>query len=128
MKKITRDSFIYLEPKKEKENFAQCATCKLWTGKTCLILGKTKVTGEMSCCYYIPGTPSKGSIGKEQSLLTPKEAGLVNRKVRCENCRSFKNGICMLYQKLNQSNADIFDLNEKVNKYGCCNAQEPKEG
>lgn len=126
MIKITRESFLYLEPKKGGDNFAQCSTCKLWTGKTCLILGKTPVSGDMSCNFYVPGTPSKGSVGKELALLTPKEAGLVKRKVRCENCRSFKNGVCLLYQTLNKANPDLFKLDEKVHPKGCCNAQEPK--
>lgn len=124
--KITRDAFIYLDPKGDKKNFAQCATCRLWTGTGCLILGKTKVTCDMSCNYYVNGTPAKDSAGKEEALLTSKEAGLVTRKVRCENCRSFKDGICQLYQALNKRLPDIFDLNEKVDAQGCCNAQKPK--
>ncbi len=128
--KITRDAFVYLEPKEPKEQFAQCATCRMWTGKegnTCSILGKTKVTGDMSCTLYVHGKPSPSLKGKEVASYTPKEVGLVQRKVRCENCRSFKNGICMLFKSLNKSNPDIFQLDEKVNAQGCCNAQMPKE-
>lgn len=127
--KLQRDIFIYLEPKEPKDQFAQCSTCRMWTGKdgnTCSILGKTKVTGDMSCDLYVNGKPSPDLKGKEIASMTPKEAGLVKRSVRCENCRSFKNGICMLYQTLNKSNPDLFSLNEKVNPRGCCNAQMPK--
>lgn len=128
--KITRESFVYLEPRGDKTQFAQCSSCRMWTGKegnTCSILGKTKVTGDMSCALYVHGNPSPGLKGKEVASYTPKEAGLVKRSVRCENCRSFKDGICMLYQTLNKSNPDIFQLDEKVNPQGCCNAQMPND-
>lgn len=128
--RLKRDAFLYLDPKGEKNQFAQCSTCRMWTGKdsnTCSILGKTKVTGDMSCGLYVYGKPSPSLAGKEVASYTPQEAGLVNREVRCENCRSYSNGICLLFQTLNKSNPDIFDLDEKVNKHGCCNAQMPKE-
>jgi Pyruvate/2-oxoacid:ferredoxin oxidoreductase delta subunit len=125
--KIKRDAFVYLEPKGDKEKFAQCATCRMFTGESCSILGKTKVTAEMSCTLYVHGKPSTGLKGKEVASYTPQEAGLVNRQVRCENCRSFSNGVCLLYQSLNKSNPDLFQLDEKVNPQGCCNAQMPRK-
>ena|ERR1700675_1065293 len=129
--KIKRDAFIYLDPKGNKDKFAQCSTCRMWTGpegNTCSILGKTKVTGDMSCDLYVNGSPSPSLKGKELPSLTPKEAGLVKREVRCENCRSFdsKTSSCMLFQSLNKSLSDIFELDEKVNPKGCCNGQMPK--
>ena len=129
--KVTRESFVYLEPKGDGKTFAQCATCRMWTGKesnTCSILGKTKVTGDMSCNLYVYGKPSPGLSGKEIASYTSKEVGLVKRQVRCENCRSFQNGTCLLYQTLNKQVPDIFNLNEKVSPQGCCNAQIPKSG
>src|SRR5689334_9403073 len=96
MKKITRDAFLYLEPKEPKDQFAQCGTCRMFTGKSCSILGKTKVTKDMSCGLYVHGPISPSLAGKEVASYTAKEAGLVNRAVRCENCRSFDNGVCML--------------------------------
>ena len=126
--KLTRDVFLYLDPKEPRDSFAQCSTCRMWTTKdTCSILGKTKVTGDMSCGLYVHGKPSPSLFGKEIESVTPKEAGLVNRQVRCENCRSFdkKTSVCMLFQSLNKSHSDIFQLEEKVNEYGCCNAQKP---
>lgn len=130
-KKLGRDIFSYLNPKEPKNTFAQCSTCQFWTGKehnTCSILGKTKVTGDMSCNFYVHGNPSPDLDGKETNSLTPKEAGLVKRKVRCENCISFdsKTSSCMLYQSLNKKLPDLFELDEKVNAQGCCNAQKPK--
>jgi hypothetical protein len=124
--KIHRDAFIYLDPKGNKNDFAQCSSCSMWTGAKCMILGNTKVTGTMSCSFYIHGIPPKNKAGKEEALVTAKEAGLVDRKVRCENCRSFDDGKCLLFESLNKSNSDVFDLDEKVDKHGCCNAQMPK--
>jgi len=129
--KLKRDIFVYLDPKEPRDQFAQCATCRMWTGKdnnTCSILGKTKVTGDMSCDLYTYGKPSLSLAGKEVATYTPEEVGLVKRSVRCQNCRSFdpQKSVCMLYQALNQKNADLFDLDEKVNPQGCCNAQMPK--
>jgi hypothetical protein len=129
--KLTRETFIYLEPKGDKEKFAQCSTCRMWTGEegqTCSILGKTRVTCEMSCNLYVHGKPSPSLKGKEIASYTPKEAGLVNRQIRCENCRSFdpKTSVCMLFQTLNKSHPNMFQLEEKVNEHGCCNAQKPK--
>lgn len=128
-KKITRDAFLYMDPKGDKETFAQCFSCKLWMGKDknkCSIMGDTNVTGVMSCNLYVNGTPNPNQ--KQTSSVTPKEAGLVNRKVRCENCRSFDpdTSKCMLYQTLSKTNNDIFDLDENVNEYGCCNFNMPK--
>lgn len=127
--RLKRDTFIYLDPKGDKEQFAQCSTCRMWTGpenNTCSILGKIKVTGDMSCTLYTYGKPSPILVGKESPTYTAQEVGLVKRVVRCENCRSFENGICLLFQTLNKSNSDLFDLDEKVNAHGCCNAQMPK--
>ena len=82
MEKIKRDAFIYLDPKGDKSKFAQCSTCRLWTGTGCLILGKTKVTADMTCNLYVNGEPQKDKAGKEEALMTPEEAGLVTRQVR----------------------------------------------
>jgi hypothetical protein len=126
--KITRDAFLYLDPKGDGKNFAQCSTCRLWTEKTCLIMGKTPIKGSMSCGLYSHGTPQPELAGQEVSAVSPKEVGLVNRKVRCENCRSFdaKTSKCMLFQALNEQMGDKFNLDEKVKPQGCCNAQMPK--
>ena len=124
--KITREAFVYLDPKGDKKEFAQCSTCHHFTGTGCTLLGKTAVAATMSCNFYLPGDTSPDKEGKEKERLTPKQVGLVDRKVRCENCRSFENGTCLLYQALNQSHRNIFNLDEKVDPQGCCNAQMPK--
>lgn len=123
MKKLKRDVFIYLDPKGDKDKFAQCSTCALWTGDRCSILGEdVKITADMSCNFYVNGEKNPDQPVKK--LHTPKEAGLVTRQVRCENCRSFSDGKCMLYEALNK--LEMFDLDTKVNPKGCCNAQMPK--
>ncbi len=127
--RVQRDAFLYLDPKEPKNEFAQCSTCIKFTGSTCLILGKNiPVTGNMSCGFYLNGEPNLKAKGSEEEIVTPKEAGLVNRKVRCENCKFFKEkeSICDLYHDLNRDYPEKFNLDEKVNKYGCCNAESPK--
>lgn len=132
IKKIKRDAFLYLDPIGDEKQFAQCSTCCMWTGdkgKTCTILGQDiEVTGEMSCGLYINGSNYIQGIGQEVARVTPEQAGLVTRQVRCENCRSFdaEKDECMLFKSLDGSFSDIFDLGNKVNKYGCCNAQMEK--
>lgn len=125
-KKLDRTTFLYLDPVEPKSKFAQCSVCSLWTGDKCAILGDMKITADMSCNFFVPG--EKNPDQKVQKLLTPKEAGLVTRQVRCENCISFdkKKSVCMLYQALNESQGDKFNLDEKVDPQGCCNAQRPK--
>ena len=127
-KKVSRDAFLYMGPKEPKENFAQCSTCIQWTGKTCAIIGSdTEVTGDMSCGLYVHGEPTKELLGKEKKSVTAEEAGLVKRKVQCKNCRSFDTAesTCLLFEALNK--LPYFDLDKKVDKNGCCNAQMPKE-
>lgn len=38
--KVTRAAFLYLDPKGNKSQFAQCGTCMMFTGDTCTIHGK----------------------------------------------------------------------------------------
>ena len=128
--KIKRDSFIYLDPKGPKEQkdlFAQCATCVFWTGekKTCTLHGKdVEVTGDMSCDFYIHGEPGPNP---EHKRVTPEESGLVKRPVRCENCKFYDEAgsVCRLFRGLNQAFPETYDLDEIVDKHGCCNAQTP---
>lgn len=127
--KIGRDAFLYMDPKgSDKKAFAQCGTCVMSRGKTCAILGpNTYITDEMSCGLYLPGDPIEELKDKELKLVTSKEAGLVDRKVRCENCKSFDStqNTCLLFEALNK--LPQFKLDVKVDKQGCCNAQMPKE-
>ena len=127
MAKINEAAFLYLDPKEPKEKFAQCAACMMFTGSTCTIHGKdVKITGKMSCGLYVHGKPMPEEKGHEMKSVTPKESGLVDRQVRCENCKFYHDpNICDLFGRLNKEGS--FDLNTKVNQYGCCNAQEPKE-
>ncbi len=60
--------------------------------------------------------------------VTTKESGYVERNVRCENCEYEEDNVkkCGLYAKLNKALKELFKLDEKIEEYSCCNAQEPK--
>ena len=121
-----------MEPKesKNRSEFAQCGTCMMWTGpkgNTCTIHGfKTKVTADMSCGLYVEGDPMPDHAGEEMDLVTPEISGLVRQDVRCENCEhgDGEKKICNLYKELNE--LEEFELDEKIDPKGCCNAQTPR--
>lgn len=127
--KIDRSAFIYLKPRGDKNQFAQCGTCVAFLpGKQrCAWFGKNdKVIAEASCSLYVHGTPNDDQ--KIINSVTPKDAGYVEGKVRCENCTHVKGSNCSLYQKLNQELPELFDLDDKIEDKACCNAwQEYKE-
>lgn len=117
--KIKRDAFLYLDG--ANEEFAQCRTC-VFGNDTCSIMNDVAVSPEDgSCCFYIKGRRIESTIAS----LTKKQTGYVERQVRCENCKFFSAGECMLFHKLNGIFPEIFDLDEKIERYGCCNAQTP---
>jgi hypothetical protein len=127
--KIDRSAFIYLKPKGDKNQFAQCGTCTAFlpNKQRCAWFGKNdKVIAEASCSLYVHGKPND-----DQAIInsvSPKDAGYVVGKVRCENCTHVKGSNCSLYQKLNQELPELFDLDEKIEDKACCNAwQEYKE-
>lgn len=127
MERITRDAFLYMDPKQPKDAFAQCATCGLYVGGTerCSILGPAVVVkaGD-SCGLYAHGSPNPDL--PIHGLVSPEEAGLVHRQVRCENCTYLTPAGCDLYWQINKKFPDLFDLNNDVDPQGCCNAQTPK--
>ena len=125
--KITRDAFLYMDPVSSK-NFAQCSTCRDWVSgdRRCVIHGpKITIPGTASCGLYVHG-PVQPAGTKTYAWVTPKESGLVNREVRCENCKFFGDGECGLFRILNDWRPEMFDLDVKVDKHGCCNAQTPE--
>lgn len=117
--KIQRSTFLYLEG--DNAHFAQCGTCAF--GKTrCVIMGNARVSAAIgSCNFYIRGAPIAQAIAN----LTREETGYVERAVRCANCKFFGQGHCGLYRQLNRDLPALFDLDEKVHRNGCCNANEP---
>jgi hypothetical protein len=142
--KVSRDAFIYLEPKHDKYDFAQCGPCRMWTGEDgrCIIHGsKIKIAYYDSCGYMAEWATPDGKPNKKvvedhtvelhkgiPGSVTPEESGLVSRRVQCHRCR-FANAMvdrCMLYEKLNKEFPDIFDLDPKIKRHACCNAQTPK--
>jgi len=125
--KVTRDAFLYLDPKPPQHRFAQCGTCRMFlpVRRLCAVIG-VKVAATDSCGFYVHGLPTESQpVAKS---VTAKEAGLVSRPVRCENCTFFRaqEKRCHLYYELNEILPDIFDLDVAVDAKGCCNAQIPR--
>ena len=133
MDKITRSSYLYLEPKTHKKDHAQCSSCMMWTGEkanTCTIHGsKEKVTGDMSCGFYVEGDPMPEMAGEEHASVTSDESGLYKGDVRCENCDAFEDGEseCELFEKLNEKMPEHFELDTNVQPKACCNAFHPSK-
>lgn len=119
--KITRSAFGYLEG--DDARFAQCGSCAF--GKdTCAVMSDEKVSPSIgSCIFYIKGAPVRE---RNIAALSRQQTGYVERQVRCENCRFFGQGHCGLYRVLNKSQGAVFDLEEKVDRHACCNAQTPR--
>ncbi len=146
--KNSRDAFLYFDPspKSPKDKFAQCGTCRMFVpdeymGKKddmdlCIAHGSNVKVGETFSCGLYAGWP-KGPPNPEvikshaeelkkgiPGSVTPDESGLVDRQVRCENCLFYKKdgSICNLYDMLNRQMQKYWDLDIKVDPYGCCNA------
>lgn len=131
---ITRDAFLYMDPKPPYESFGQCSTCIMWTGpkhKMCTIHGPTiEILGRDSCGLYVHGKPMPEEVAEGEIFraVSPSESGLVRRQIRCENCAAYLplTNKCNLFVTLNRKLPDLFNLNEIVHPEGCCNAQQPK--
>lgn len=147
VEKIGRDAFIYLDPgKTPKKAFAQCGPCRMFVPHEaldgfrkhdlCIIHGSNVKVDEGYSCGLMVGWP-KGKpnpdVVKDHAAelkknipgsVTPEQSGLVDRQVRCENCdyHNAEAGKCGLYGMLNAKFPKVFDLDEKVDEYGCCNA------
>lgn len=120
--KIKRDAFLYLDGTDSR--FAQCGTCVLGYSH-CRIMGNKAVSAENgSCCLYMRG---RSVLTMAIANLTKAQVGYVERQVRCRNCKWFISpNRCGLYAKLNRSDPDTWDLDDKVIPLGCCNAQSPR--
>ena len=128
MDKLGAETFLYLSPEQGVDEFAQCSTCRDWvTGDDkCYIHGRhVEVLGSMSCGLYVYGEPlAEGST--TFAMVSPMESGLVNRAVRCENCKHIEEYECGFFKTLNEKLPDLFDIDINIDPKGCCNAQEPK--
>ena len=121
--RLDRSAFIYLDPR--GKNFAQCGSCYLFLPgkKRCAIFSPDDVVvANASCGLYVKGTPHD-----DQEIInsvTPEQAGYVLGQVRCENCSWFdkSSSTCGLFETLNKSHKDIFNLDPEVAAEGCCNA------
>jgi hypothetical protein len=128
--KLDADAFLYLSPEPNTPDFAQCSSCRDWIkdDDLCRIHGPyLEVLGSMSCGLYVYGEP----LAEEAyviDLIMPDESGLVDREVRCENCRHFEApSLCGLFKYLNDKLPDTFEIDTEVEPKGCCNAQQPRE-
>ena len=119
--RIKRHAFIYMNPKPPEKQFAQCGTCRDFTGTKCKILGMLEVRANDSCALYVHGKPDYGA--KTQLLVSAEEAGFGKGSVRCENCKYFdaKESKCKLFDMLNNKLGNNFDLDINVHRFGCCN-------
>lgn len=150
---ITRDAFLYMEPPENMEapeKFAQCETCRKFipqaapAGDLCIELGPNEKVGEEYSCGLYSTWPAgraepqvvqnhlieiqTAAQKNERGFVSAKEAGLVERQVRCENCHYFDSGrsICIFFAFLKDFNPFVFNLDPKVKPRACCNAQTPK--
>lgn len=146
--KNNRDAFLYFDssPKSPPSEFSQCSTCRMFVpdeylGRKddidlCVIHGSNVKVGEsFSCglyCGWPKGPPVPEVIRDHAAELkkgipgsvTPDESGLVDRKVRCENCVFHLKypSTCHLYDMLNKAMPEYWDLDINVDPKGCCNA------
>jgi|GEM_PF-5260616 hypothetical protein len=121
--KITRSAFLYLEGR--DDTFAQCGSCAFGKDR-CAIMGNAEVSAhDGSCNFHIKGTPTRD---RNIASLTRKQTGYVERQVRCQNCKFKPDATprCRLYAELNRKLPEIFELDERISPYGCCNSQEPR--
>lgn len=120
---ILRDAFLYLPPKGDADNFAQCGSCGMFIPdkQRCWLFGADDlVVANASCGLYIQGNPSNDQ--RPQNKVTPEQAGYNLGQVRCENCKWLDGTTCELYVLLNEKLPQVFDLDTKVDPSGCCNA------
>ena len=130
MPKLGAETFLYLSPEQGVDDFAQCSTCRDWVAEDnrCYIHGRhVEVLGSMSCGFYVYGEPlAEGTT--TYAMVSPTESGLVDREVRCENCRHLEDDhVCGFFDMLNKRLPDTFEIDTEVHPKGCCNAQQPKE-
>lgn len=121
---MNRSTFVYLDPKGNPNDFAQCRSCKMYVDShdVCSLHGmKVKVHGGMSCTEYAFGHADDSELPHVSPAFTPEQSGLVDAEVRCENCHFFESeeNECELFHILN--------IPDKVNPKGCCNAWESAE-
>lgn len=119
--KITRSAFLYLEGK--DDDFAQCGTCVFGDDHCAVMNGRKVSADDGSCGFYAKGAPNACSI---VANLSREQTGYVERQVRCGNCKFYGSGHCNLFAQLNRDLPALFDLDEKVSRFGCCNSQEPR--
>jgi hypothetical protein len=128
--KLGAETFLYLSPEQGVDDFAQCSTCRDWVAgdDLCYIHGRhVEVKGSMSCGLYVYGEPlAEGHA--TYAMVSPTESGLVDREVRCENCKhQVEEYTCGFFTTLNEKLPELFDIDTGIDPKGCCNAQTPRD-
>lgn len=126
--KISRAAFLYLPPTGDKTQFAQCGSCGMFIpdAQRCKLFGPDdKVVANASCGLYIQGEPHNDQ--EPEGKVTPEDAGYNLGQVRCDNCKWFTGSECDLFKMLNRQLPDIFELDVKVDTYGCCNGWQGQD-
>jgi hypothetical protein len=127
--KLGADAFLYLNPEPGVEDFAQCFSCRDWVrdDDRCVIHGPhVRVPGTASCGLYVCGEVQPSGT-ETIAVVSTQESGLVDREVRCENCRHSQGTTCGLFILLNNELPDTFEIDTEIEPKGCCNAQQPRE-
>jgi hypothetical protein len=127
MPKLGAEAFLYLSPEPDTPDFAQCSSCRDWVkgDNLCAIHGPfIEVLGSMSCGLYVYGEPlPEGS--RTMTIVSTLESGLVDREVRCENCKHMlPDDICGFFDTLNKELPELFDIDTNIDPKGSCNAQQ----
>ena len=126
-KGLCKSTFLYMEPKKDIKDFAQCSSCRMFIKdkNLCSLHGdKVKILPTDSCGFYIYGIAPDDEDDHVEASVTPEESGLVHEQVRCENCIYLQDDgdhfDCLLFKLLN-----IED--HTIKKLGCCNGFKSKK-
>ncbi len=135
-----RSAFLYMEPRPDTPDHAQCATCEMFlrvVGKCHHLQAEDKVDGDDTCGMYSQGRPNDDKDAKPSGQYTKETLGFFEGRVTCQHCNAYddrdKSNIhCDLYVQLNRIFPHLFKLKESIKPRGCCNAwgegkRDPKQ-
>jgi hypothetical protein len=125
-----RSAFLYMEPKPDTPDHAQCATCEKFlraNGKCHHLQANDDVDGDDTCGMYAQGEPNDDPEATPTGQYTKETLGFFDGRVQCQRCNVYDdrdklNIHCDLYVQLNRMFPRLWKLDEKVKPRGCCNA------
>jgi hypothetical protein len=126
-----RSAFLYMEPRPDTPEHAQCGTCANFNDQRdrCRWFSeKDEVDADDTCGLYAQGKPSADI--KPTGQYRPEEVGFFEGAVQCHRCdmyddRDKKRIHCDLYVQLTRMFPRLWKLDEKIKPRGCCNAWGP---